>query len=232
MHPGNRELFRYKGPPLGGDPPPSTPRPGPEAAGAPGFWNDERMDMLEPYRRFGRMVGPAASAVAVPAAALIPAAIAALNAGDTYGDAGGVVSGAASLAGGSLGGALGSSLGALAAGHRRGGYGLRTAGGVVGALMGAGMGAGAGGLVNTAAKAAVDKADSGQPGMISDIGRALDELGYRSTADIETARLNQMAASPAYRAIQQQQLLNQATNRSNLAEQLYLQALATPVRAY
>jgi hypothetical protein len=206
-----------------GGAPHSTPRSGGEP---PPYWNEYRRQAAEPYLRVGRAVGPAAGALALPAAALIPAAIAALNGGDNYGDAGGAVAGGLTAAGGLVGGMVGRHGGGLVAGAPDRRYGLRTGGGVLGALLGAGIGAGAGGLVNTAAKAAVDKADSGQPGMISDIGRALDGLGYRSTRDIETAQLNQMAASPAYQAIEQQRLTSEALRRSRMAEELYLQVLA------
>jgi hypothetical protein len=218
---------RKPAPAADGTTPVNTPRP-PDPGSPPDepFINDYRQRILDRFAPLLTIGAPLGAAALAPAAALIPSAVQALNASEQYGDAGGAVAGASALAGGVGGIVAGRATGDFLSGARGNRFGLRTGGGVLGALIGSAAGGMGGGLVNTGAAAAVNRAQSGEPGVMADVGRALDAIGYRSASDMERARLNQMYASPAYQALEAQKELASAKRRNDLLEQVYLASLA------
>lgn len=192
------------------------------------------MEQLDPERRAVldrwadrlRGAGGLARNVLLPAAVLTPAALAAAGQGEEHGGAGAVVGGVSALAGGAGGMALGQELGQFAYPGSRG----QMIGRILGALAGGGVGAMAGGGVNAAARGAVDSHEAGRGGPVAGIGQALDQLGYRSSADAraaaEEAAIRQAEASPIGREVKEAMRRQEDSERAAMVENLYMALLA------
>ena len=173
--------------------------------------------------RGGLRAAHLAANLAGPAGVVLPALASAAGAGDQYGEAGAAVAGVSTGAGALAGSLVGQQLGALLPfGPGRGG---RLAGRFMGALAGGGLGNLAGGGLNAVAQAAVDRASAGEAGLVADAGRALDALGYRGTNDVIRAQMAAMQSNPVLQLAQAQKRLQEEKQRSEMVQQIYLQAL-------
>lgn len=179
-------------------------------------------EQVAPLMRAGRNLGGLAAGLAVPAAVIAPTAMAVLGAGDKYGEAGAVASGVTTGVGALGGAAAGGMAGRLIPGNP-------VIGGRIGAALGALGGGGGGALVgsgvNTAAQAAVDRADAGRDGVVGSIGAALDALGYRSTNDVAAEQMRAMERRPEVQLMRRQEQTAKAKEREKMIEAIYLQAL-------
>jgi hypothetical protein len=174
--------------------------------------------------KMGAGVAGLVGTLAMPAAVVAPALAAGVSASDQYGDAGGIVSGATTGAAALAGGVLGDQVGKLIPFGP--GRGSRMAASVIGSLAGSGAGALVSGGANAAAQAAVDRANAGRGGIVSDVGRMLDAMGYQGTNDAIRSQMAAMEANPMVQLAKAQKRADEEKARNEMVQQIYLQALS------
>lgn len=153
-----------------------------------------------------RVLAPAA-ALASP---LIPAAMGAVEGYDDAGAGGAVIQGGSSLAGAAGGAAIGSFI-------------LPGPGTVIGGALGAMLGSGAGKGITDMAQGAVDAAQSGDTGLMGQIGRTLDPV-IDTDYERQQRQITREMNSPAMKAVQLQQQRREAQARADQARALLLQS--------